>query len=96
MGYTNEKCPIAFVYAKTVPTLINGKKKYENMNASTRKLYREGCICLLYVIKTGDYINGKLCGRWFRCVGFADYTLSRRASQSNLLIISYIIQMQYY
>lgn len=26
MGYTNEKCPIAFMYAKTVPTLINGKK----------------------------------------------------------------------
>ena len=47
MGYTNEKCPIAFVYAKTVPTLINGKKKYENMNTSTRKLYHEGCICLL-------------------------------------------------
>lgn len=47
MGYTNEKCPIAFIYAKTVPTLINGKKKYENMNASIRKLYHEGFICLL-------------------------------------------------
>ena len=49
MGYTNEKCPIAFIYAKTVPTLINGKKKYENMNTSTRKLYHEGCICLLWM-----------------------------------------------
>ena len=49
MGYTNEKCPIAFIYAKTVPTLINGKKKYENINASTRKLYVDSCICLLWM-----------------------------------------------
>ena len=48
MGYTNEKCPIAFIYAKTVPILNNNKK-------ITRKIVYYYDIILLSIL------NCKLC-----------------------------------